>query len=349
MSIISVIVPVYNVEQYLRRCIDSILAQTFIDFELILVDDGSQDQSGLICDEYAKMDRRVRVLHTVNGGVSVARNVGLDIICGKYVAFCDSDDYWKRDWLELLYVAMEEKQVDCVSGSHSVVSENGIFQRLVSHRICDYELETKQKKIDYLAKVQLSGVIGWEIWTRLFKSEIIQKQRIRFCEKCDNFAEDLCFVLEYSLYCERVSTIGAEGYCYVQRDTSMMHKSEGSIKLNSMNEVSVQFGKRFFEVFTDKSSKKQFPILHFLIMNNQYTKLISVDKHNLLPKEIKKINNKGWYNKYTFSILIHRENLNEYFGSYNAKRIILLSMLCCHKIWKLFVLQRMIFYRMNKG
>lgn len=100
---ISVIVPVYNVEQYLPRCIDSILSQTFTDFELLLIDDGSTDKSGMICDEYAKKDNRIRVFHKKNGGVSSARNVGLDNvtyasregvnILNKYILFVDSDDY----------------------------------------------------------------------------------------------------------------------------------------------------------------------------------------------------------------------------------------------------------------
>ncbi len=99
---ISVIVPVYNVEQYLPRCIDSILAQTFTDFELLLIDDGSRDNSGKICDEYAEKDSRIRVFHKENGGVSSARNVGLDNTCGEYVSFIDSDDWIGPSFLPLI-------------------------------------------------------------------------------------------------------------------------------------------------------------------------------------------------------------------------------------------------------
>ena len=92
MAQVSIIVPVYQVEQYLRQCIDSILAQSFTDFELILVDDGSKDQSGAICDEYAEQDGRVCVIHTENKGLAAARNTGLDRVTGEYFAFVDSDD-----------------------------------------------------------------------------------------------------------------------------------------------------------------------------------------------------------------------------------------------------------------
>ena len=98
---ISIIVPVYNAEQYLRRCIDSILNQSFTDFELILIDDGSKDKSSDICDEYAAKDSRVRIFHKENGGVSSARNVGLDNSCGEWVAFVDADDEIEDGYLNI--------------------------------------------------------------------------------------------------------------------------------------------------------------------------------------------------------------------------------------------------------
>ena len=102
LSLISIIVPVYKVEQYLHRCIDSILAQTYPNLEIILVDDGSPDRSGEICDEYAEKDSRIKVIHQKNAGVSTARNAGLDICTGEYVAFVDSDDYLESDMIQKL-------------------------------------------------------------------------------------------------------------------------------------------------------------------------------------------------------------------------------------------------------
>ena len=99
---ISVIIPVYNTEMYLRRCIDSVLAQTYQDFELLLIDDGSKDSSGAICDEYAAKDARVRVFHKENGGVSSARNLGLDNARGEWVTFVDSDDYIEKKLSQVL-------------------------------------------------------------------------------------------------------------------------------------------------------------------------------------------------------------------------------------------------------
>lgn len=111
---VSVIVPVYKAEKYLRRCVDSLLAQTFIDFEVIIVDDGSPDSSGEICDEYARKDDRVKVIHQKNGGVSIARQRGMDEACGEYTIHADPDDWVEPDMLEELYRKAKEEDADMV-------------------------------------------------------------------------------------------------------------------------------------------------------------------------------------------------------------------------------------------
>ncbi len=117
MPKISVIVPVYKVEQYLRRCVDSVLAQTLEDFELILVDDGSPDHSGEICEEYAAKDSRVRVIHKKNGGLSDARNAGIDVAKGDWLFFCDSDDVIHKDCLRILLCSLERAQAQIAVGA----------------------------------------------------------------------------------------------------------------------------------------------------------------------------------------------------------------------------------------
>lgn len=123
-GMISVIVPVYNAEKYLPQCIDSILAQTYTDFELIIVDDGSTDRSGQICDEYKDKDSRVYVVHQENRGVSAARNAGIDMAKGEYIAFVDSDDFIHNQMLELLFFALTKYSVDI-----SVCTSNSIKDR----------------------------------------------------------------------------------------------------------------------------------------------------------------------------------------------------------------------------
>ena len=120
---VSVIVPVYNTEKYLNKCIDSILAQTFTDFELLLIDDGSTDNSGFICDEYAEKDKRVKVFHKENGGVSRARNLGIDNAQGEYLSFIDSDDYIRPEMYSELVAIADKFNVDLVSSDLKINSE----------------------------------------------------------------------------------------------------------------------------------------------------------------------------------------------------------------------------------
>lgn len=156
---ISIIVPVYNVEKYLRRCLDSIVAQTFTDWECICVDDGSPDNSGKILDEYAVKDKRFVIIHKENGGVSSARNAGLDIARGEYVTFCDSDDWVEADWLLVQYTDIVSEDFDvCICGFYgkgkqkrkvlnqiaaktSIFAQNGIggysFLRLIRRKNID--------------------------------------------------------------------------------------------------------------------------------------------------------------------------------------------------------------------
>ena len=102
MTLVSVIIPVYNVEKYMRRCIDSIINQTYTNLEIILVDDGASDRSGKICDEYAQMDHRIKVLHKENGGLASARNAGIQIATGEYISYVDSDDWVETEFIEVL-------------------------------------------------------------------------------------------------------------------------------------------------------------------------------------------------------------------------------------------------------
>ena len=129
---VSIIIPVYKVEQYLARCVDSVLAQTYRDIQVILVDDGSPDCCGAICDDYAAKDSRVLALHKENGGVSSARNFGLQFVKGDYVTFCDSDDFYEPGWIGALVNAMEREQADMICADytfyHEDVSRNSVFR-----------------------------------------------------------------------------------------------------------------------------------------------------------------------------------------------------------------------------
>ena len=168
---ISVIVPVYNVENYLHQCLDSILAQTFADFELILVDDGSSDNCGVICDEYAEKDSRVHVIHQENQGVSIARNHGMQIAKGEYITFIDSDDWIDHRFLECLYASAKEKNADvCVSGVDIVVCEEEA-KPIVAKK---YKVFSAREAIEYFG--QQDGAAGFRgPCAKLIKTTILKE------------------------------------------------------------------------------------------------------------------------------------------------------------------------------
>ena len=210
MPIISVIVPVYNVEKYVGRCIESILVQTFTDFELILVDDGATDNSGKICDQYAEKDDRIRVIHKENGGVSAARNSGIDYSSGEYIMFVDSDDYIDKPMLEDM---IRYSGSDMIISGLKYIDING---NEMSNRIeIAFENITisdffNKYYIDLDSKCILSGP-----YNRFYKKCIIDKYNIRFNVNMSIF-EDGLFVTEFLCRCDRISNISKSYYNYVQ-------------------------------------------------------------------------------------------------------------------------------------
>ena len=217
MAQVSIIVPVYQVEIYLRQCIDSILAQTFTDFELILVDDGSKDKSGEICDEYAGKDGRVRVIHKENGGLSDARNAGLEQAAGEYFMFVDSDDYIAPTMIERLYNSIQSESADIAACNFCYVfdkKEKKDFSTAM-------EAEVLQgSEIFYYRKNDRSYGFWTVAWNKLYKSETFRNVRFRFGKYHeDEFWANDIYQLEI-----RVATIPECLYYYRQRDNSIMGK-----------------------------------------------------------------------------------------------------------------------------
>ena len=206
---ISVIVPVYNAEKYLRRCIDSILAQTFTDFELLLIDDGSKDKSGEICDEYARKDNRVRVFHKENGGVSSARNLGLDNAQGEWICFCDADDWVDDNWLYNYSICLN---YDIIVQGFYVHRDNETRHKKLSS-ITNLYFE-KEKFFEYLMFLNDIKNVGY-VWCRLFNKTLIYENNIRFNEDF-TLCEDLEFIFRYLIKSESSYIQNSACYHYVE-------------------------------------------------------------------------------------------------------------------------------------
>ncbi len=201
----SIIVPVYNVAPYLRECLDSVLAQTYPDWECLCVNDGSTDESGAILDEYAKKDARFRIFHKKNGGVSSARNLALDNVRGEWVLFVDSDDYLSHECLKHFYTKCEIERYTFVSCRVNTF-QNGILKKCLRSS-SDFLVERR----DFLQYIDV--IYSATVWGISFSRRYLNDNKIRF--KCDlKVHEDAFFVLEVLLHAEHVCHITSEGYCY---------------------------------------------------------------------------------------------------------------------------------------
>lgn len=205
MPKISIIIPVYKVEKYIEECLNSILNQTFTDFEVILVDDGSPDNSGAICDKYAEADHRFRVIHKENEGVGAARNTGLDIAQGKYVVFVDSDDFCDTSYLE-----------NFTKGSNN--DSDLVIQGMKSFPegyVPTTQFEAKVYTISNLVDCVLSNKLltFGAPYCKMFKSSILNNERVRFSTTY-SFGEDTYFFFDYLAHVNTIQIVGSVGYNY---------------------------------------------------------------------------------------------------------------------------------------
>ena len=205
---VSIIVPVYNVEKYLPSCIDGILAQTQTNFELLLINDGSTDHSGKICDEYAKKDNRIKVFHKENGGVSSARNVGLDNASGEWITFVDADDFIKPDFILKL---LDYRTFDHIVGGNIVFGERNENRGI--NKISIIKLKSHDAvKLDYGRDMTITNTFNTP-WGKLFKTCIIKSNSLHFDTRLF-YCEDLCFCLYYLSYCENVIYVPCNNYVH---------------------------------------------------------------------------------------------------------------------------------------
>ena len=225
---VSVIVPVYNVNQYLEECVNSIIAQSYRNIEIILVDDGSTDDSSKMCDSFKKIDDRIIVIHKKNGGLSDARNAGLEIMTGDYVTFVDSDDYLSKESIALLIKAVDINSSDMVFTKDGCrFSDNEIVK--LSENIGDVnspKLYSKKEILNYLfyQRTNIMGAPG-----KLYKSFLFKEQNIRF--PYGVYYEDLATTYRLVLKSNHVTMIDEKLYAYRMRSDGIIHQNFSEKKL----------------------------------------------------------------------------------------------------------------------
>ena len=217
---ISVVVPIYKVELYLPRCIESIINQTYTDLEIILINDGSPDRCGEICDEYAEKDNRIRVIHKENGGLSDARNAGIAIAKGELITFVDSDDYIAPDMIEYLFAKMKQHDADItICAYQSVYNESTKFEYIAT--LDDNVIMSGVEAMDALFTMKSYAHVA--AWGKLFKTELFTKTDISF--PVGRINEDLFTTYQLFYHSTKVVNSSRKLYYYYHRSNSIMRQA----------------------------------------------------------------------------------------------------------------------------
>lgn len=314
----SIIIPIYKVEQYLRQCIDSVLAQTYTNFEIILVDDGSPDGCPAICDEYANTDSRIKVIHKPNGGLSDARNAGLEVAKGEYVMFLDSDDWWDdKDSLCKIAVSIKASGADI-----TIIGMKKYFSQ--EHRIGDVRTPKKCDKANStLSHAQeqymRSNIFVACAWDKVVRRTLIEKDNQRFVKH--QLSEDIEWCCKLLLKNPQIDVLEEAFYVYRQQVATSITANVGVNNIKSILDV--------INRYAQKNGPE--PLLHFIA--NQYVLLITnfmrltKDDQRTLEAEVKRL---WWlihYNWYPYTRLVSKvkflgynitKNLLRFY--YNQKR-----------------------------
>lgn len=265
---VSIIVPVYNAEEHLRRCVDSILVQTFSDFELLLIDDGSKDGSAAICDEYTIKDSRVRVFHKENGGVSSARNLGLDNAQGEWIAFVDSDDFIPVRSLSYL---VDNQNEDLIIGGYKKHYDNSIINLNWENPVI------KANEFGEFLTHYIDSDLFMVPWCKLFKNEIINRTELRFNTSLV-LGEDTCFVISYLLRCSSIRI--SDRYCYNYYSIGDAYKDKYKKQANAIirfcDEITVLYEK-LYRLYSVEIPNSVFGSLFDIIKRSYDECIISTD------------------------------------------------------------------------
>lgn len=288
MDKITVIIPVYNVEKYLREAIESVINQTYSNLEILLINDGSTDNSGIICDEYEKLDSRIKVFHEKNGGLSVARNVGLDNTTGKYIMFLDSDDFLEPDAVENMYKEIINKDADYIIGNYINATEEGEKWEKPIFDLNKY----KPFRLSIEDHMNSFFIMNSSVCNKIFKKEFIEKLNLRFTVGLP--AEDAIFTTYCFLKAERVFYTQCLVFNYRQR-------KGGSISSSCSKEYFAGINKAYriiYENFRDNNQLGYYRYFYAKSMNYIIYKFI--DSTLLEESDREKILNEMlWFYKLT--------------------------------------------------
>lgn len=311
-SLISVIVPIYKVEAYLSRCVDSIINQTYKNLEIILVDDGSPDNCPIICDEYAMIDNRIKVVHKENGGLSDARNAGMNVATGKYISFVDSDDWIEPNMLEVLCKKAYENDFDIVSGGVMMVWNDDTPSKMLTNLNGDVDFYNTEEALENFIN---SRNIIQTVWNKLYKYSVIKD--IPFPSGKIN--EDEYWSWQVVANSDKIASLECPLYNYLQRNGSIM---QGGSKFNPMNVIEAKCER--IEYIRNKYPRLydicSVDLLYCCLFQAQRAKLLLPnDKYKEYIKQIRKTTkkypvSKEYYKNISYAKKIRISSIKNAFG-----------------------------------
>lgn len=302
---ISIIVPVYNIDKYINRCLDSILAQSFTNWECLLIDDGSIDNSLSICKQYEKKDSRFRVIHQENSGVAVARNNGIENANGNYIAFLDGDDSIVPDSYEILYNTAQKQNADIVQGRFKFFND----KKIIKNKVKSWPAEGEYT-------IESNTIFPWWFgmcWSRLYSLKLINSNKIRFPQGI-SFCEDTVFSYECLAVSKKTYMIENEFYNYFSRSDSAL----GEMTLEKLNDR-VKACELMYSWYESHKNESNIHDISLSIMDMKFrTKIWFIFK-------FKKIDCYRFVNTFP--------EVNEYLLKSNRKKLKILYFLCLHKCY----------------
>lgn len=228
---VSVIVPVYNTEKYLKRCVDSLVQQTLSQIEIIIVDDGSKEACAWLCDELAQIDPRIKVIHKVNGGLGFARNTGIEAAAGEYIGFVDSDDYIHPEMYERLYNSAAKHHADlvvsgiCFVGGNTFSKKDNYLPKSYFHKETVFEgegiTELMLGVVGALPHEPDDSRYGVSVCKNIFRNALLQEKKIRFLSERKILSEDTLFMVDYLEHTTCAVGVPGAYYCYCRNDDSL--------------------------------------------------------------------------------------------------------------------------------
>lgn len=311
-ELVSVIIPVYNVEKYLPKCLDSIVNQTYNNLQIILVNDGTKDNSLEICQEYQNRDCRIQIINKENGGLSSARNKGLEYAEGKYCLFIDSDDYVELDLIENAVGRMEEENADLVVFGFDRFCEG--IEDIETFRVQNEidEINNPKNRLHFIADTYYQYKIAYEVWNKIYRLDIIKKYDIWYEDNHIIFAEDICFNSYYMMYVNKVVKMDKVLYHYLIRDDSLTGGLAGMIK-PKVQKFHVLLQYIYTYMLNNDDSKyliNHFEYLYASLLHDQY-KRVTVGE---IPENLYEVENMDFFRQMSERAYKSRWKFPGFFG-----------------------------------